>query len=204
MNNKTQGALILVVIIASILAVTVYLTDEPAQQQSVGTITGEPLPSAGTTILIKSVKAFQDPNNSSQVSALAIIVQPSGIGPTNFTCGQMTISLTTPTASYTNVYAASDFVNASTFNNAYGGSFTNYQTVASNCSIIELQGNGTQILEQGEQFAVFINLNSIHLDCPLQPNAPFAVELIPSTPVKVTFTDNIPANITPVMLLSGS
>ena len=168
---------------------------------SITSIGGSPPPSA---MEITSAYAYQDPNNSSQASAFVIVVQPADAGGDDFACGDISISLVTPIASYENVYNISDFVNASTFNNIYDANLTLYQAVAPSCSIIELNGNGSQILEPGETFAVFLNLNSSCLNCSLCANVQFTIQITPSPGARLDCTCNIPANITPVMVLSGS
>jgi hypothetical protein len=161
--------------------------------------TGPP-PYATRAMKIVSISAFQNPSNSSQASALGIVVEIVQISFVNFTCGGVYISLATPTASYNNVYTTSDFVNASTFANTYGSNFTSYQSIAPNCSIIELNGNGNQILEQNETFAVFLNLNSSNLNCLLPANAQFTVQITASG-AQLTCTYRIPSIISPVMNL---
>jgi len=184
--------------LACIIAVTIY----GPQPQPLAVVSPPPL--SQPSMEVTSTHAYQDPNNSSQVSALAITVQSSGSGSIDFTQGKIWISLSTHTPSYANVYTTSGFINSSTFNTVYDANFTSYQSVAPNCSIIELNGNGNQLLEQEEQFVVFLNLNSTRLNCPLTAYAPFTVELIPAMGAKLTITGGIPATITPVMDLAGS
>ena len=165
--------------------------------------TGYPPPPQPVLELI-SAYAYQDPNNSSQVSALALILQQSGTVSFNLTCGSISIALVTPTATYENVYDISDLVNASTFNNIYDANFTLYQADAPNYSIIELSGNGSQVLEPGEQFAVFLNLNSTCLNCPLSAYNTATIRITLSSGAGLACTYSIPTNITPVMNLTES
>jgi archaellin len=198
-RSRTTIVLVFALIISATVCVLAFLTLSSYYAEAYLT-----QPSVPPPLGLTSVYAYLDPNNASQITGIVLVVQQSGLGSTDLSYGHMTVALTTPTISYTNVYTTSNFVNASTFNNTYGANFTNYQVVAPNCSIIELNGNGNQLLEQGEQFGVFLNLNATCLNCPLSAYTTITVQIIPSSGAKLTCTFEIPADITPVMNLTGS
>ena len=196
-----------IIVIAFVIAASVFafailnmglLTTGKAQQSVTNGIN-----EAQSSMEVTSAYAYCSNSTAGNVTGIAIVVQPSGTGSTDFTQGKISISLAAPNASYANVYTTSNFITATTFDNAtYLGSFTTYSTNAPNCSVIELSGNGNQLLEQGEQFAVFLNLTALNVQ--LQAYNTFTVQLTPSSGAKLTCTYNIPADVTPVMVLSGS
>lgn len=163
---------------------------------------------AQSAMKVTSVYALGD-TSSNTMAGIVLVVQPSGTGSTDFAVGKMSVSLSTTAESYANVYtnaSTSKFVNQSTFYSASSGSFTNYSTTAGssvNCAVIEMQGNGNQQLEQGEQFAVYISTANL-LTHQLAPYGQFTVELIPSQGAKLTFSASLPATIEVSMVLTGS
>jgi flagellin FlaB len=199
-----------IIVIAFVIAASVFafailnmgLLTTGKATQAVDTGIGQ----AQSSMKISTVYAFQDPNNSSQATGIALVVQPSGTGATDFNEGKISIALTTATATYANVYTSDNFINSTIFDNTYSASFTNYLNGANNtgCSIIELQGNGQQLLSQGAQFAVFLNLNSSGLNTPLVPYEQFSVEIVPASGAELTFSAYMPSALTPTMILTGS
>jgi len=162
-----------------------------------------PAETAQSPLSITSVYAYQDPSNVGQATGLTLTVELSGAESVDFTQGVISVSLTTPSGSNSNVYTTSNFITETDFaNSTFQSSLQTFQNYAPSCTVIELQGNGNQLLEQNEQFAVFLNLNSTYLDCPLPPNAQFTVELIPADGAGVTYSGTIPAMLNPVMQLA--
>lgn len=197
--SETKTAIMTITFTVSIISVMfgyLILTGNIAQAPALMTTTGAPPPSFEIT----SVKAFSTDNQT--VTGLVVEVQPCGSSSVNFSQGNLNVSFSSGNISYENVYNTSDFINASTFNSTYDANFTTYLFSAPNCSIIELNGNGSQVLEPGEQFVVFLNLNSSSRNCPLSAGTSFVIQIMPTNGPMFTGRYNIPENITPIMDLS--
>jgi archaellin len=165
------------------------------------------LSNSQSAMKLTSATAYQDPNNSSQIFAIVLIVCPSGTGNIDFNCDNLVISYMNNVVNYANVYGEPNFVNATTFANSYKDNFSSYIAGmgTNKTAIVEVAGNGNQMLEQGETFAVVLNLQNIDsANGPLPTNASFTVELVPNQGAKLTFSGAIPDDLTPIMNLTYS
>jgi flagellin FlaB len=208
-----------IIVIAFVIAASVFafailnmglLTTSKAQQAIVSGVGN-----AQSAMKVSTVYALGD-TATGNATALVLVIQPSGTGSTDFNQTKMTISYGNDEVSYASVYTMTDpntsnpdqFINATTFGRLYDSSFTNYLAngIGTNCSaVIELRGNGNTLLEQGEAFAVFLDLTNINAtNGPLLPYATFSIEVDPSQGAKLTYSDAMPSAIEPVMILSGS
>jgi len=201
-----------IIVIAFVIAASVFafailnmglLTTNKAQEAITSGVG-----SAQSAMKITSVYALGNGAATTSVAnGIVVIVQPSGTGSTDFNLGKVSVSYKNDNVAYANVYTVANFVNSSTFQSSYSSSFSSYaQGVGTNkTAVLELQGNANQLLEQGEAFAVFLNLTNIdNTNGPIGAYKNFAVEIIPSQGAKLTFSTSMPSAITPVMILTGA
>ncbi len=213
---ETAIILIAFVIAASVFAFAVLnmglLTTAKAQDAIISGV-GQ----AQSSLKITSVYAYSDSAGSdAKTKGVAMLVQPSGTANVDFTASKIAISYKNERVAYPDVYeaeTASDvFINKTDFTNEtgpYGGNLVNLLNASDmenqTCVVIEIQGDGDMLLEQGELFAVYLHLDNIDADdAILGVYDQFTTEIIPGQGSKLTFTGTMPASILEVMLLSGS
>ncbi|MEM3365851.1 MAG: archaellin/type IV pilin N-terminal domain-containing protein [Candidatus Methanomethyliaceae archaeon] len=206
---ETAIIVIAFVIAASVFAFAVLnmglLTTSKAQEAIVSGV-GQ----AQSSMKITSVYAFADGSGSNaKVKGLALLVQISGTQSVDFAASKIAISFKNDALSIPDVYTADNFINATDFaGSTYKGdirTLTNTTAYTEKCYIIEVQGDEDNLLEAGEIFAVYLNLNGIDsTNGPLEVYKTFTTELIPGHGSKLTFTGQMPASLLPVMVLSGA
>lgn len=220
MNRKgLTGIETAIIVIAFVIAASVFafavlnmglLTTAKAQDAIVSGV-GQ----AQSSLKITSVYAYSDSEGSdAKCKGIAMLVQPSGTASVDFTASKIAISYKNAEVAYPDVYESSDpasvFINKTVFMKSdgdYKGDLTNLLTKLDNetCVVVEIQGDGDMLLEQGEVFAVYLHLENINSgDAPLGVYDHFTTEIIPGQGSKLTFTGTMPASILPVMMLTGS
>lgn len=214
---ETAIILIAFVISASVFAFAVLnmglLTTSKAQEAIVSGVS-----QAQSSVKITSVYAFADYNNSTKkyenVTGIAMMVQISGTHSVDFHADKIAISYKNDKVAIPDVYEKWEFIPANEFSEKYGGDFkkllnndTAWKDKNGNnvgCIIVEVQGDGDNLLEAGEIFAIAMKLDKISDEAVLQVYNTFTVELIPGHGSKLTFTGQIPASLLGVMVLSGA
>ncbi|MBC7120512.1 MAG: hypothetical protein H5T33_02855 [Candidatus Methanosuratus sp.] len=209
---ETAIILIAFVIAASVFAFAVLnmglLTTAKAQDAIISGV-GQ----AQSSLKITSVYAYSDSAGSeANTKGVAMLVQPSGTANVDFTASKIAISYKNEHVAYPDVYeaeTASDvFINKTDFAGSYDGNLVNLLNASGmenqTCVVIEIQGDGDMLLEQGELFAVYLHLENIDSNATLGVYDQFTTEIIPGQGSKLTFTGTMPASILEVMLLSGS
>lgn len=208
---ETAIILIAFVISASVFAFAVLnmglLTTSKAQEAIVSGVS-----QAQSSVKITSVYAFADIENKKNVTGIALMVQISGTHSVDFYADKIAISYKNDRVAIPDVYEKWEFINASEFSNAtkYKGDFKSLLTsydwdgAGTGCIIVEVQGDGDNLLEAGEIFAVVMNLEKINENAPLKVYETFTIELIPGHGSKLTFTGQVPASLLGVMVLSGA
>lgn len=204
---ETAIILIAFVISASVFAFAVLnmglLTTSKAQEAIVSGVS-----QAQSSVKITSVYAFADINKKN-VTGLAMMVQISGTHSVDFYADKIAISYKNDRLAIPDVYEKWMFINANEFSSdTYKGDFktllNEYSWTETGCVIVEVQGDGDNLLEAGEIFAIVMNLEKINTNAPLKVYEVFTVELIPGHGSKLTFTGQIPASLLGVMVLSGA
>ncbi|MGC8936334.1 MAG: archaellin/type IV pilin N-terminal domain-containing protein [Candidatus Methanomethylicaceae archaeon] len=207
---ETAIIVIAFVIAASVFAFAVLnmglLTTSKAQEAIVSGV-GQ----AQSSMKITSVYAYADGTGSNaKVKGLALLVQISGTQSVDFTASKIAISYKNDDISIADVYTSDHFINTTEFADIsnYNGDLRNLVNTTVNpngCTIVEVQGDEDNLLEAGEIFAVFLNLQNINSElAPLGVYKTFTTELIPGHGSKLTFTGQMPASLLPVMVLSGA
>lgn len=206
---ETAIIVIAFVISASVFAFAVLnmglLTTSKAQEAIVSGV-GQ----AQSSMKITSVYAYADGTGSNaKVKGLALLVQISGTQSVDFAAEKIAISYKNDDLSIADVYTEDHFINSTAFaNDTYKGdlrSLVNTTTNPNKCTIVEVQGDGDNLLEAGEIYAVFLNLDNIDSQhAPLAVYKTFTTELIPGHGSKLTFTGQMPASLLPVMVLTGA
>ncbi len=211
---ETAIIVIAFVIAASVFAFAVLnmglLTTAKAQDAIVSGV-GQ----AQSSLKITTVYAYSDAEGSdAKCKGVAILVQPSGTASVDFTASKIAISYKNAKVAYPDVYEATDassvFIGKSVFMNSsgsYKGDLTNLLSAlesSKTCVVVEIQGDGDMLLEQGEVFAIYIHLSHISTNAELGVYDHFTTEIIPGQGSKLTFTGNMPASILKVMMLTGS
>lgn len=208
---ETAIIVIAFVIAASVFAFAVLnmglLTTAKAQDAIVSGV-GQ----AQSSLKITSVYAYSDNEGSdAKCKGVAILVQPSGTANVDFTASKIAISYKNANVAYPDVYEATTasevFITKSQFtdsNGSYKGNLYNLLNIDKTCVVVEIQGDGDMLLEQGEVFAIYLNLETIGNDAVLNVYDTFTTEVIPGHGSKLTFTGTMPASILKVMMLSGS
>ncbi|MEM0100718.1 MAG: archaellin/type IV pilin N-terminal domain-containing protein [Candidatus Methanomethyliaceae archaeon] len=206
---ETAIILIAFVISASVFAFAVLnmglLTTSKAQEAIVSGVS-----QAQSSVKITSVYAFAD-DNRKNVTGIALMVQISGTHSVDFYADKIAISYKNDRVAIPDVYEKWKFINASEFSgDTYKGDFKllltsyNWTEAGTGCIIVEVQGDGDNLLEAGEIFAVVMNLEKINENAPLKVYEIFTIELIPGHGSKLTFTGQVPASLLGVMVLSGA
>jgi flagellin FlaB len=206
---ETAIIVIAFVIAASVFAFAVLnmglLTTSKAQEAIVSGV-GQ----AQSSMKITSVYAYADGTGASaKVKGLAMLVQISGTQSVDFTASKIAISYKNDRISIADVYTSDHFLNSTEFaNGTYKGDLRTLvnSTINPNmCTIVEVQGDQDNLLEAGEIYAVFLNLEKVDsTNAPLSVYETFTTELIPGHGSKLTFTGSMPASLLPVMVLSGA
>jgi flagellin FlaB len=206
---ETAIIVIAFVIAASVFAFAVLnmglLTTSKAQEAIVSGV-GQ----AQSSMKITSVYAYADGTGASaKVKGLALLVQISGTQSVDFTASKIAISYKNDRISIADVYDSDHFLNSTEFaNDTYKGdlrTLVNSTINPNKCTIVEVQGDQDNLLEAGEIYAVFLNLEKIDsTNAPLSVYETFTTELIPGHGSKLTFTGSMPASLLPVMVLSGA
>jgi flagellin FlaB len=206
---ETAIIVIAFVIAASVFAFAVLnmglLTTSKAQEAIVSGV-GQ----AQSSMKITSVYAYADGTGASaKVKGLAMLVQISGTQSVDFTASKIAISYKNDRISIADVYTSDHFLNSTEFANAtYKGdlrTLVNSTINPNECTIVEVQGDQDNLLEAGEIYAVFLNLEKVDsTNAPLSVYETFTTELIPGHGSKLTFTGSMPASLLPVMVLSGA
>jgi flagellin FlaB len=206
---ETAIIVIAFVIAASVFAFAVLnmglLTTSKAQEAIVSGV-GQ----AQSSMKITSVYAYADGTGASaKVKGLAMLVQISGTQSVDFTASKIAISYKNDRISIADVYTSDHFLNSTEFaNDTYKGdlrTLVNSTINPNECTIVEVQGDQDNLLEAGEIYAVFLNLEKIDsTNAPLSVYETFTTELIPGHGSKLTFTGSMPASLLPVMVLSGA
>jgi flagellin FlaB len=206
---ETAIIVIAFVIAASVFAFAVLnmglLTTSKAQEAIVSGV-GQ----AQSSMKITSVYAYADGTGASaKVKGLAMLVQISGTQSVDFTASKIAISYKNDRISIADVYTSDHFLNSTEFaNDPYNGDLRTLvnSTINPNmCTIVEVQGDQDNLLEAGEIYAVFLNLEKVDsTNAPLSVYETFTTELIPGHGSKLTFTGSMPASLLPVMVLSGA
>jgi len=206
---ETAIIVIAFVIAASVFAFAVLnmglLTTSKAQEAIVSGV-GQ----AQSSMKITSVYAYADGTGASaKVKGLAMLVQISGTQSVDFTASKIAISYKNDRISIADVYTSDHFLNSSEFaNTTYKGdlrTLVNSTINPNECTIVEVQGDQDNLLEAGEIYAVFLNLEKVDsTNAPLSVYETFTTELIPGHGSKLTFTGSMPASLLPVMVLSGA
>jgi len=206
---ETAIIVIAFVIAASVFAFAVLnmglLTTSKAQEAIVSGV-GQ----AQSSMKITSVYAYADGTGASaKVKGLAMLVQISGTQSVDFTASKIAISYKNDRISIADVYTSDHFLNSTEFaNDTYKGdlrTLVNSTINPNECTIVEVQGDQDNLLEAGEIYAVFLNLEKIDSkNAPLSVYETFTTELIPGHGSKLTFTGSMPASLLPVMVLSGA
>lgn len=214
MNRKgLTGIETAIIVIAFVIAASVFafavlnmglLTTAKAQDAIVSGV-GQ----AQSSLKITTVYAYSDEEGSSaKCKGVAVLVQPSGTANVDFTPSKVAISYKNAQVALPDVYegnATALFINKTGFlASPYNGDLATLLTVTDKCVVIEIQGDGDMLLEQGEVFAVYLHLANISNDAILNVYDHFTTEIIPGQGSKLTFTGTMPASILPVMMLSGS
>jgi flagellin FlaB len=206
---ETAIIVIAFVIAASVFAFAVLnmglLTTSKAQEAIVSGV-GQ----AQSSMKITSVYAYADGTGASaKVKGLAMLVQISGTQSVDFTASKIAISYKNDRISIADVYTSDHFLNSTEFaNDTYKGdlrTLVNSTINPNECTIVEVQGDQDNLLEAGEIYAVFLNLEKVDsTNAPLSVYETFTTELIPGHGSKLTFTGSMPASLLPVMVLSGA
>ncbi|NHV60040.1 MAG: hypothetical protein HA492_01335 [Candidatus Verstraetearchaeota archaeon] len=206
---ETAIIVIAFVIAASVFAFAVLnmglLTTSKAQEAIVSGV-GQ----AQSSMKITSVYAYADGTGASaKVKGLAMLVQISGTQSVDFTASKIAISYKNDRISIADVYTSDHFLNSTEFaNSTYKGdlrTLVNSTINPNECTIVEVQGDQDNLLEAGEIYAVFLNLEKVDsTNAPLSVYETFTTELIPGHGSKLTFTGSMPASLLPVMVLSGA
>ncbi len=215
MNRKgLTGIETAIIVIAFVIAASVFafavlnmglLTTAKAQDAIVSGV-GQ----AQSSLKITTVYAYSDEEGSSaKCKGVAVLVQPSGTANVDFTPSKVAISYKNAQVALPDVYegnATALFINKTGFlASPYNGDLaTLLNEVTDKCVVIEIQGDGDMLLEQGEVFAVYLHLANISNDAILNVYDHFTTEIIPGQGSKLTITGTMPASILPVMMLSGS
>ncbi|MCX8182682.1 MAG: hypothetical protein N3D12_06140 [Candidatus Methanomethyliaceae archaeon] len=205
---ETAIIVIAFVIAASVFAFAVLnmglLTTSKAQEAIVSGV-GQ----AQSSMKITSVYAYADGTGSSaKVKGIALLIQISGTQSVDFAAEKIAISYKNDDLSIPDVYTTDVFINHSAFNDAngtYKGDLRTLMNGSDKCTVVEVQGDADNLLEAGEIFAVFLNLDKVDPSKgPLAVYKTFTTELIPGHGSKLTFTGQMPASLLPVMVLSGA
>ncbi|MEM4608769.1 MAG: archaellin/type IV pilin N-terminal domain-containing protein [Candidatus Methanomethylicaceae archaeon] len=207
---ETAIILIAFVISASVFAFAVLnmglLTTSKAQEAIVSGVS-----QAQSSVKITSVYAFADIEKKN-VTGIALLVQISGTHSVDFYADKIAISYKNDRVAIPDVYEKWEFINSEEFSNTtkYKGDLKflltshNWDEAGTGCIIVEVQGDGDNLLEAGEIFAVVMNLEKINEKAPLNVYETFTIELIPGHGSKLTFTGQVPASLLEVMVLSGA
>lgn len=216
MNRKgLTGIETAIIVIAFVIAASVFafavlnmglLTTAKAQDAIVSGV-GQ----AQSSLKITSVYAYSDEEGSdAKCKGVAILVQPSGTANVDFTPTKVAISYKNANVAYPDVYEGNGnelFITKSAFMNSsgnYKGDLYKLLDITHTCVVVEIQGDGDMLLEQGEVFAIYINLAKVGNTAVLNVYDHFTTEVIPGQGSKLTFTGTMPASILKVMILSGS
>lgn len=192
MNRKgLTGIETAIIVIAFVIAASVFafavlnmglLTTAKAQDAIVSGV-GQ----AQSSLKITSVYAYSDNEGSdAKCKGVAILVQPSGTANVDFTPTKVAISYKNANVAYPDVYEGNGndlFITKSAFmasNGSYKGDLYNLLNIDHTCVVVEIQGDGDMLLEQGEVFAIYINLAKVGNTALLNVYDHFTTEVIPA------------------------
>ncbi|MDD1776212.1 MAG: hypothetical protein LUP94_02535 [Candidatus Methanomethylicus sp.] len=187
-----------IIVIAFVIAASVFafailnmglLTTQKAQE-AITSGTGQ----ATSALQLQTLWAYGNTTSGEATDIIILAKLAPGNTPIDFDYSKLTVSYKNNDVLVADVYAANDFESA--YNQ------TILDDPSAKCTVMVVQGDSDTVLEQGEEFAVLLNLAQIDAtDGNIAKYEHFYVDLIPMTGAKLTISASIPGDIQSVMTL---